>query len=183
MKIEYYLLDCLRHLASRGVIVFDLVVMKMYSRSRMHRNLHSASSSVGHYRFHRCRFYREVENHLHSLAEVGETPIIDRFQSGHRSDDRQASFANSMMRSRYHHSISEADPGSVDSAGAVVLASLFDVTVADAEPGFAERLVDSPIWLGWYSDIEVEMFQIRKEIRYVDDGTRSAEFRLCQSAR
>lgn len=50
-----------------------------------------------------------------------------------------------MMQSTGHHFLSETAPDFADSADAVaVLANLLDVTVADAEQGFAERLVDSP---------------------------------------
>ena len=55
-------------------------------------------------------------------------------------------FANWMMQSTYHHSLSETDPDLADLAVAVaVLASLLDVTAADAGQESAERLVDSPI--------------------------------------
>lgn len=69
-----------------------------------------------------------------------------------------------MMQNTYHHSLCETDPDFADLAVAVaVLASLLDVTAADAGQGSAERLVDSPIWLGLCFGIEVEMCQTRKE--------------------
>lgn len=50
-----------------------------------------------------------------------------------------------MMQSICHHFLSETDLDFADSADAVaVLANLLGVTVADAEQGSAERLVDSP---------------------------------------
>ena len=77
-----------------------------------------------------------------------------------------------MRQSKSPHLLFEADLGS---AGAVaVFVNLLDVTVADAEQGFAERLVDLPIWLDLHFDIEVETCQIRKGIRYADDVARSA---------
>ena len=95
---------------------------------------------------------------------------FDQFQSGHRSDDHPASFANWLMQSKCHRCLSETGPDSADSADAdAVLVSSLDVTVADAEQGSAERLVDSPIWLGLCFDIEVGMCQIRKETRCWDD--------------
>ncbi len=48
-----------------------------------------------------------------------------------------------MMQNKLHHSLFATDPGSADAAA--VLASLLDVTAADAEQGSAERLADSPI--------------------------------------
>ena len=56
------------------------------------------------------------------------------------------------------------------------------MTVADAERGFAERLVGLPIWLDLHFDIEVETCQTRKEIHYGDDIARSVSFRLCRCA-
>lgn len=104
---------------------------------------------------------------------------VDRFRSGHRSDDHPVSFANWMMQSKCHHSLSETDPDSADSADAVAaLARLPGVTAADAEQESAERLVDSPIQLDLCFDIEVGMCQTRKEIRYWDDVARSAYLRM-----
>ena len=71
---------------------------------------------------------------------------FDQFHSGHRSDDHPVNFASWMMRNTYHHSLSETDPDFAELAVAVaVLASLLDVTAADAGQESAERLVDSPI--------------------------------------
>lgn len=106
---------------------------------------------------------------------------FDRFRSGHRSDDHPVSFANWMMQSKCHRSLSETetDPDLADSADAVAaLANLLDVTVADAGRESAERLVDSPIQLDLCFGIEVAMCQTRKEIRYWDDVARSAYFRV-----
>ena len=84
------------------------------------------------------------------------------------------------MQSKSLRFLFEAD---LDSADAVaVFANLLDVIVADVEQEFAERLVDLPIWLDLHFDIEAEMCQIRKEIRYEDDVARSAYFRLCLCA-
>ena len=70
-----------------------------------------------------------------------------------------------MKQGKCHHYLSEIDPDSVDFADAVaVLESLLDVTVADAEQGFAEQLFDSPIPPGLYFEIAVGMCQIRKGI-------------------
>ena len=72
-----------------------------------------------------------------------------------------------MKQSKCHHYLSETDPDSVDFADAVaVLESLLDVMVADAEPGSAEQLFDSPISLGLCFDTVVGMFQTRKGTHY-----------------
>lgn len=71
--------------------------------------------------------------------------IFDQSHSGHRSDDHLANFANWMMQSTCHRSLSETDPDFAEWADAVaVLASLLDVTVGDAGQESAERRVDSP---------------------------------------
>lgn len=71
---------------------------------------------------------------------------FDQFHSAHRSDDHPVNSANWLMQNTYHHSLSEADPDFADLADAVaVLASLLDVTAADAGLESAEQLVDSPI--------------------------------------
>ena len=86
-----------------------------------------------------------MEIHQHWLAEAGETLVFAQFHSDYHSDDHPANSANWMMQSICHHFLSETDLDFVDSADAVaVFANLLDVTVADAEQGSAERLVDSP---------------------------------------
>ena len=83
------------------------------------------------------------------------------------------------MQSTCHHCLSETDPEFADWADAVaVLASLRYVTVGAAEQESVERRAGSPKWLGLYFGIEVEMCQTRKEIRYQDDATKLARFRL-----
>ena len=125
------------------MIVFDLVVMRKCSHSETRRNLRFASCSYDRCHFHPYHSYPEAETHRHWLTEAGETPEFDPFQSDHCSDDRPASFVSWMMQSKSPRFLFEAD---LDSAEAVaVLARLLDVTVADAEQGSAERLVDLPI--------------------------------------
>ena len=127
-------------------MIFDLVVTRMSSHSKIRQILHSATCSSGRCHFHRYHSYPEAESRRHWLAEAGETPAFDRFQSDYRSDDHPANFANWLMQSICRHSLSEADPDSVGFVdAAAVLASLLDVTVADAERESAERLVDLPI--------------------------------------
>lgn len=127
------------------MFVFDLEVMRKYSRWDIRPNLHSASCSVGHYRYHRYHSYPEGESHQHWLAEAGETLAFDQSDSGHHSDDHPASSANWMMQSKCHRFPSETDPDFADLADAVAaLASLLGVAVADVGQASAERLVDSP---------------------------------------
>lgn len=145
-KIVYYSLGYLRHLVSRGVFVSDLVVMRKYLHLKIRRNLHSASCSFGRCRFHPYRSCLKAETHLHWLAQAGEMLAFDLFHPARHSDDHPGSFANWMMQNTYHHSLFETDPDLSDLADAVaVLASLLDVTAADAGQESAERLVDSPI--------------------------------------
>lgn len=127
------------------MIEFDLVVMKKYSRLKIRQNLRSASCSFGRCRFHRCHSYAKAEIRRRWLTEAGEKLTSDQFQSGHRSDDHPANFANWMRQSTFRHSLSEIDPDFADWLDAVaVLASLLSVTVGVAGQAFAERRADSP---------------------------------------
>ena len=79
------------------------------------------------------------------MTEAGETPVFDQFHSGRRSGDRPANFANLMMQSTCHHSLSETGLDFADWKDAVaVLESLLDVTVGDAGQESAARRVDLP---------------------------------------